>query len=280
MKRLIIIWSLLKMVLFFGQLYNHSENTVSEIIEITEIDRMFKTGIRILVNSNAAFLPTIKKTLMLFIIILLVSCFNEKKESRINDNFYGTFNIVSENIQWVPSEFISHYGDMPQKEITWSLCDELDFDKYFDKISETIFVHKREVRYGSFLFTSEHDYLHIKLENEKEGWIRTRIPVSPKEKEFYLNILQKNTNPGFVTITYFKNKNYAFVKFNKIMDHNVYGYIVDLKNKKILKGIDGINLQMDFNKDAIVLIQSDPYVYDVYNYLGIQIENMAGKIEK
>lgn len=246
----------------------------------------------------------------LFFSIILISCdLNSNTSSEIIiDRFVFDANIPDTTKQYffVESQFFDLSKPNHFEEITWISCNENDFNTCFETRAIQIKINQRQIKYGSYLFTLENEYLHIKLKDGRTGWIRDPVPIPIERKVFLKNYLQglidkdrkqiekdhsssfyKNQDiisvNGYLKITHFKDNRFALMEYSPILkvtsyDYNLtsyrMGYLVDIKEQKIHKNslLSTGQIGMNFDSNYVFEVRRDPYYFKALDQYGNTIK--------
>jgi hypothetical protein len=247
---------------------------------------------------------------LLSLLLILGSCVSDTSSEVEIDRFLFDMNIESsKKYLFVESQFSDNLMTNHFKEITWILCNDNDLDAYFDNIAVPIKINQEQINYGSYLFTLENEYVHIRLIDGKTGWIRDSIPISADRKRFlncflehlidddYNEIKKEHKSSfyknqkilsvnGYLTITHFSNNQFALVRYSPILKVTTYdynlkkandvGYLVNFKDLKINENYLS-NAGMNLDSNYIFEIHRDPYYFKALDHFGntIKAEGIA-----
>ncbi len=220
-----------------------------------------------------------KKSFLLLSILLIYiyTCCASKK--RNYDNYQFTLSLKQKKLDFVKSIHSEGFTGGGKKDITWSLCNTLHFDKCFSNKAVSIECPP-EISFGSYILSDKFEYLHIRIKKQK-GWIRYPLPDYIEHKSFLKQFLKVKGN-GFLLVSHFKNPDKVFVQYIPLFKYPGissgpvarYGYIIDLKIRKVKRRIFAIYVGLNFNKDCIVISRRDPFYLEIIDSEGKTIKKI------
>lgn len=152
---------------------------------------------------------------------------------------------------------------------------EEDYDNNFINNCTSIKVNSKTIKYTSYFFTSEKEYLAVKINDSDYGIIEQTVPISKDKKEFIKSFGKEG---DLLYCEPFTDDNFIFLRIKEIY------YILDLDNKKVTYKYEYIEPYQEEHKvniynDTLIRCISadkfDPSSFNIYDKYGNFIKNVS-----